>query len=115
MLKGVSAFLESERMIAEKQALRNKSIVSFGARRVLQMEEEDAKLTAIPNIINYLTDKEYDKEQNRINYNNREEVMRLKKENLESSVLVCRLGMAQPWKPDKVSFLSERKNKSLFS
>jgi len=58
------------------------------------MEEEDAKLTAIPNIINYLTDKEYDKEQNRINYNNREEVMRLKKENLESSVLVCRLGMA---------------------
>ena len=70
-------------------------MASFGARRVQQIEEEEHKLNAIPNIINYLMDKERAKEQNTANFNNKEVVMKLKQENFESSVIVSRLGNAK--------------------
>ncbi len=114
LVSGISAFLESEKLLAEKMAMRKNNVASFGARRVQQIEEEEQKLNAIPNIINYLMDKEHKKEQDK-EFNNREIVMKLKQETFEASVKVSRLGKTKQWKPNRHSFLSGRKSKMLFN
>jgi len=100
---GISAYLESEKLLAEKSLLRKQNIASFGARRVQQIEEEEQRLNAIPNIINYLLEKEHKKDQNK-EIQNKEAIMKLKLEHFKSSVIVSRLGKAKMWKPSKHKF-----------
>lgn len=104
LLGGISAYLESEKLLAEKSLLRRKqNLASFGARRVQQIEEEEQRLNAIPNIIGYLLEKEHRKDQDK-EIQNKDAVMKLKLEHFKNSVIVSRLGKAKMWKPSKHKF-----------
>jgi hypothetical protein len=56
------------------------------------MEEEEDKRNEIPNIIEYLEEKQRMKDKEKKNFENKEIIQKLKQESFEGSVIVTRMG-----------------------